>query len=112
LTWLHPRQIPLRVRDLPEGWQRFKDVVPALAEQIKTHAKTLAEQARRPYRHLPSHQRMEQEVRVLAETDHIAEGLVCVYSMMETCGTFRVRYGQGFPELGPDLRVCLVRYYY
>jgi hypothetical protein len=31
---------------------------------------------------------------------------------LETCRTFRVRYHERGPELGPDLRVCLVLYYY
>ena len=94
LTWMHSRRITLRVHDLPAGWQRFKDVVAAFAERLKTHAKALAEQAGRPYQHLPTHERMEQQARLLAETDGITEGLVCVYSTMETCRTFRVRYGQ------------------
>jgi hypothetical protein len=35
-----------------------------------------------------------------------------VYATNETCRTFRVRFGERGPELGPDLRVCLVIYYY
>src|SRR5262249_17906350 len=50
--------------------------------------------------------------RQLAQQAGISDGLVCVYSTMETCRTFRVRYGQSYPVLGPDLRVCLVLYFY
>ena len=112
LAWLHSRKITLKVQGLAEGWRRFKDVVPELAERIKAHAKALAEQAGRPYQHLPSHERMEQQARQLAQEQGTREGLVCVYSTMETCRTFRVRYGQPYPALGPDLRVCLVLYFY
>ena len=34
LAWLHSRKITLKVQGLAEGWQRFKDVVPELAERI------------------------------------------------------------------------------
>ena len=44
-------------------------------------------------------ERMEENARELARHDGITEGLVCVYGAMETCRTFRVRYGDGCPEL-------------
>ena len=84
LAWLHSRKITLKVQGLAEGWQRFKDVVPELAERIKAHAKALAEQAGRPYQHLPSHERMEQQARQLAQEQGIQDGRVCVYSTLET----------------------------
>jgi len=37
---------------------------------------------------------------------------VCVYGTLENCHTFRVRYGARGPELGADVRRCLVLYYY
>ena len=69
-------------------------------------------QAGRPYKHLSSHERMEENARELAEQDGITEGLVCVYGTMETCRTFRVRYGERAPRSAPDRRVCLVVYFY
>ena len=66
----------------------------------------------RPYRHLSSHQPMEENARELAERDGITDGLVCVYGAMETCRTFRVRFEERGPNLGPDRRVCLVIYFY
>jgi hypothetical protein len=65
---------------------------------LKTHAKALAAQAGRAYIHLPMHERMEDNARALAEKDGLADGLVCVYSTMETCRAFRVRFTPGRPQ--------------
>ena len=51
---------------------------------------------------------MEQQARELAERDNIQAGLICVFTAMERCQTFRIRYGEQGPRLGPDVRVCLV----
>src|SRR5574342_1310174 len=112
MAWLTARRIGLNLRQLPAGWWNFKEAAPWFAEKIKTHAQATAAKAGRPYQHLPSHEKMESNARAIAERDKITHGLVCVYSTMETCRTFRVRFGQSGPILGPDLRVCLVLYYY
>jgi hypothetical protein len=111
-TWLYSKKISLNLENLPPGWQRFKDVAPTLAERLKAHAQDTAKAAGRPFRHLPTAEKMEQNARALVEQDQIEEGLVCVYSTMETCRTFRVGYGEGRPVLKTDLRRCLVLYYY
>jgi hypothetical protein len=113
LTWMCSKRIGLNLREMPEGWWSFKEAAPWFADKLKAHAQGLAAAARRPYRHLPSHnERMEDNARKLAEQDGITDGLVCVYSALETCRTFRIRFGKDGPELGPDLRVCLVLYFY
>ena len=111
-TWLYSKKISLNLQRLPEGWQRFKDMGPYFAEQIKAHAQEVARKAGRLFKHLPSAERMEANARALAEEKQIDKGLVCIYSTMETVRTFRVRYGEGRPVVGPDLRRCLVLYYY
>jgi len=112
-VWMHSKQIGLNRKDLPAGWRNFQDAAPWFAEQIKAHAQKLAAAAGRPYRHLPSHNEpMEENARALAEQDGITQGLVCVYSTLEICRTFRVRYSAGGPELDKDLRTCLVLYFY
>jgi hypothetical protein len=111
-TWLYSKKISLNLENLPEGWQRFKEMGPNFADWLKEHAKGMAEGAGRPFEHLPTAQKMEQNARAMAEEKHIKEGLVCVYSTMETCRTFRVGYGQGRPVVKTDLRRCLVLYYY
>jgi hypothetical protein len=111
-TWLYSKKIALNLQSPPEGWWNFKEAAPWFSEKLKAHAKAAAAQAKRPYQHLPSHERMEDNARALAAKDGITDGLVCVYSAMETCRTFRVRFAQGGPQVGSDRRVCLVLYYY
>jgi hypothetical protein len=111
-TWLYSKKIALNLQSPPEGWWNFKEAAPWFADTLKAHAKALAAQAGRPYIHLPTHQRMEDNARNLAEKDGVADGLVCVYSTMETCRTFRVRFTPDGPKPGTDFRVCLVIYYY
>lgn len=111
-SWLYSKQIALNLQQPEPGWWNFKEAAPWFAETLKAHARGMAAQAGRPYRHLPTHERMEENARALAEQDGITEGLVCVYGTMETCRTFRVRYDDQGPKVGPDRRVCLVLYFY
>jgi hypothetical protein len=62
-TWLYSKKIALNLQALPEGWWNFKDAAPWFSGKLKAHAKQLAAQAQRPYSHLPSHQRMEENAR-------------------------------------------------
>jgi hypothetical protein len=111
-TWLFSKRISLNMKQLPVGWWNFKEAAPWFAETLKAHARTLAAQRGRPYRHLPCAERMEENARELARQDAITDGLVCVYGAMETCRTFRVHYGEHGPKALPDRRVCLVVYFY
>ncbi len=111
-TWLYSKKIALNLQSPPEGWWNFKEAAPWFSGMLKAHAKALAEKAQRPYIPLQSHTRMEDNARALAAKDGITDGLVCVYGVNETCRTFRVRYGEGKPTVQPDLRVCLVIYFY
>src|SRR5947209_2358990 len=112
-TWLYSKKIALNLTEPRAGWRNFKEVAPELAESLKGYAQGVAAGAGRPYQHLATHdQRMEDSARALAEADGIRNGLVCIYSRLETCRTFRVRFGEGGPRTGPDLRVCLVLYYF
>ena len=112
LTWLHSKRIGLNLKELPQGWWNFKEAAPWFAEKLKVHAQTVANQSERPYRHLATHERMEDNARTLANQDGIKEGLVCVYGTLENCHTFRIRFGESGPKLGTDVRRCLVLYYY
>jgi hypothetical protein len=111
-TWMYSKQIGLNLRQLPRGWRNFKEAAPALAEQIKRHAQQYAARCGRPYRHLATQEPMEEQARALARRDGVADGLVCVYSRLENCRTFRVRFGEHGPVLGADVRRVLVLYYY
>jgi hypothetical protein len=112
LRWLSSKRIALNLNHLEKGWWNFKDAAPWFAERLKAHARHLAEQASRPYRHLHCAERMEENARELARHDGITEGLVCVYGVLETCRTFRVQYHDAGPRLRPERRICLVIYFY
>ncbi len=74
-------------------------------EQIKQATEQLAETAYRPVQSLPSSsQRKEDAARVMAEKDGIAQGLVCVLTVVESCHQTRP---QQHPEcvksgIGPE----------
>lgn len=111
-TWLYSKKISLNLQSPPEGWWNFKEAAPWFSQRLKAHAQALAAEAGRPYRHVLARERLEESARALAERDGITQGLVCVYSTLETCRTFRVRYTDAGPKAGADLRVCLVLYFY
>src|SRR5260370_22572483 len=62
-TWLYSKKISLNLQSPPEGWWNFKDAAPAFSGKLKTHAQELAQAAQRPYRPLPSLERMEDNAR-------------------------------------------------
>jgi hypothetical protein len=103
LGWLH--QIGVKYTD-------FKNFAPQLSEQLVQHAKDTAQAAGRPYKFLPTREAKEELARQIAARDRVTAGLVCVFSCLETCRTFRLRYGQGRPQLTSDLRRCTVVYYF
>jgi hypothetical protein len=103
LGWLHQQGV---------DYFHFKNYAPQLAERLLRHAKDLARHMDRPYQYLPTRQSKEELARDIALRDKVREGLVCVFSCLETCRTFRLRYGQGRPRLTPDLRRCTVLYYF
>jgi hypothetical protein len=88
----------------------FKDYAPAIAERVKEHVKAQVEKAGAPYRHLPTKEPMEQQARQRAQKKGIREGIVCGFSQLETCRSFRFEYRAGLPRLRMDFRRCLVLY--
>jgi hypothetical protein len=64
----------------------------ANAERVKTHALALARQHGRPFEYLSSKLRKEDAARKIAERDNIEHGLVCVFSALEPCRTFSLRF--------------------
>jgi hypothetical protein len=90
----------------------FKNYAPKVAERLKEHVRAVVEQAGGTFRHLPRKERMEEEARRLAGQRGLREGIVCAFSCLETCATFRLQYGQGRPRLKRDYRRCTVLYVY
>jgi hypothetical protein len=93
----------------------FKDLKAFLVQQadrLKEHAQTMAERAGRPYRYLQGPIDKQKLARAIADSDGIEEGLVCVFSLLEPCRTFRMVYGEGRPRIVSALRKCLSLYFY
>ena len=53
---------------------------------------------------------MEEQARRIAKENGVREGIVCGYSQMETCRTFRCERGLGRLRLRADYRRCSVFY--
>jgi hypothetical protein len=75
-------------------------------------AKDQAAHYRRPYQYLPRRIRKDDEARRIAERDGITKGLVCIFSELETCPSFKVAYAVGRPRIRAAPRKCLCVYYY
>lgn len=88
----------------------FKSYAPDIAERIKNHVKELVEKAGGTFRYLPKKERMEEEARRLAQEKNITAGIICGFSKLETCRTYRLAYGAGRPQLKKDYRRCTVLY--
>ena len=71
----------------------------------------MAEQAGRPFQYRAPHTKMEALARELAERDGIQDGLVCIYSVLEPCRTYSLRWNQP-DHIQPAKRKCLFLYYY
>jgi hypothetical protein len=82
------------------------------AERVKKHALSIATEARRPYQYLSGPARKEDLARQIAERDGIAEGLVCVFSVLEPCRTFSLVWKDTQPFVQPAWRKCLHLYFY
>jgi hypothetical protein len=92
--------------------KNFKDYAPRIAERIKGHVKSVVLKSGAPFRHLTRKEPMEEQARRLAQEKGIQEGIVCGYSQMETCRTYRFWYDKaaGRPRLLKDFRNCSVFY--
>ena len=71
------------------------------AERVKKHALSMATEARRPYQYLSGPTRKEDLARPIAARDRIAEGLVCVFSVLGPCRTFSLVWKDAQPLSSP-----------
>jgi hypothetical protein len=112
LPCCHPRGLEGLLHHHGVLLKDFKDFAPKQAERLKEHAQQFAAARGRPFRHLAHKTRKDELARQIAQQDGASEGLIAVFSCLETCRTFRIAYGQGRPCLRADYRRCLVLYYY
>ena len=82
------------------------------AERVKAHAQAMARERGRPFEYLSAKMRKEDAARKIAERDNIDDGLVCVFSALEPCRTFSLRFTTGQPYVQIAKRKCLHLYYY
>jgi hypothetical protein len=82
------------------------------AERVKSHALAMAREHGRPFEYLSSKLRKEDAARKIAERDGIDKGLVCLFSAVEPCRTFSLRYTTGQPYVQTAKRKCLHLYYH
>ena len=101
--WLDSRGILLK---------DFKRFVTTQSDKVCLHAKTYAQKAGRPYLYLRRPLRKDDEARRLAEQDHLTEGLICVFAIVEQAQSFQLRYGEGRPRLVSTQPRCLCLYFY
>jgi hypothetical protein len=91
-----------------------------LTGKLKAHAQKVASDAGRPFQYLDSPHTArsgyskEQMARDIAERDGVTEGLICVFSVLEPCGSFDVRGNRETHRLQVVHRVrkCLHFYFY
>mgnify|MGYP001592979218 CR=1 FL=1 len=83
--------------------------------QLKAHIEGMAQAAGRPLQYLTSSKDSKEDLaRKIAERDGITDGLVCVFSVLETCMAFDVRgnYQTHKKEVVRRQRKCLHYYFY
>ncbi len=81
------------------------------AAWLKEHARSMAQREGRPFQYFGGRVRKEDLARQIAERDRIAQGLVCVFSTLEPCLTYSIRWGHA-SYIQPARRKCLFLYYY
>jgi hypothetical protein len=112
--------LPFSYPSSMEGFLHHRGILikdfPKLAKEqsnlLKTHARSLAAQAGRPFLPVPYKTRKEDRARQLALQDGITEGLVCIFTTQEACSSFKIAYGVGRPRLVPSRPRCVVLYFY
>lgn len=83
---------------------------------LKAHAQAVAQAAGRPfiYRKHSGGPRKDEQARALAAQDGLREGLICVFSSLEACSSFRSRPDpqRGRAHFVRERRKCLHFYFY
>ena len=90
----------------------LKTFLLAQAARLKKHAVQMAAAAGRPYQYLGERTRKEHLARQIASRDGIAEGLICVFSLLEVSRTFSVVWKERGSFVQSARRKCLQLYYY
>ena len=69
----------------------FKDHALTLTAELKEKTEQYAERKQRPFIYLPGHRKSKEEMaREIANRDRISEGLICIFSVLENCGSYKI----------------------
>lgn len=90
----------------------FKRFASLSSDGLKEHGQDVARKAGRPFIYLNAPIRKEERARQIAQQDGITQGLVCVFSVVEACQSFKLKYGEGKPRLATSSPRCLCLYFY
>lgn len=93
-------------------FKNFKQFASTCSEGLKAYAQDVARKANRPFEYVYASVRKEECAREIALRDGITQGLVCVFSIVEACHSFRLKYGEGRPRLAITKPRCLCLYFY
>jgi len=111
----HPKGMEVFLSSRHVLLKDYKGFVKSLSDEISEHAKTFAEQRKRPYKFLTSSSlSKEQLARQIMEQDQVKQGLVCVFAAVEPCQTISVRPNRQSKklELFSQSRYCKHLYFY
>lgn len=92
--------------------KEFAPFVQIHSDRLVQHAKAMAANEKRSYQYLRRKIRKDEQARRIAERDGIHQGLICIFSELETCPSFKVAYADGRPRIQAAYRKCLCLYYY
>lgn len=98
----------------------FAGFVKQTSAELKAHVEQLAQDAGRPYEYLASAttkargESKEDRARAIAERDHVTDGLICVFAVLELCKSFTVQGNRAARKLvvKRKRRKCLHFYLY
>jgi hypothetical protein len=100
------------LNSLDLSFSSLKPLLMENAQRVKDHAQAMADRHHRPYVYLQGKIRMEDAAKEMAQKDGIADGLVCIFSIVQPCRSFAFRFEKGRPFVQSAKRKCLHLYFY
>ncbi len=92
--------------------KNFKHFASLCSDTVSDHAREVARKAGRPFIYLNAPVRKEERAREIAQHDGVTKGLICVFSCVESCQSFKLKYVVGKPLLTASSPRCLCLYFY
>jgi hypothetical protein len=93
----------------------FENTMKKCTDRIREAGQMLADEAGRPHKYLSSSGLSKEQFALeIAQRDNVKEGLVCVFTTVEPCRSFRIRSNREIKqlELRCEAMKCLHQYFY